>query len=281
MVNYFPKTINEAIGILNKEKVKIIGGGTDLMVKYRQDAGIPPSFACPLMFTNRLLELKSISIGKNAMKIGAGATLKHLIEFNGTPEVFKGILLQMASRAIRNEATLAGNIANASPAGDTLPFLYAVDAVIKVISINEEKEIPIREFITGPGHTVLNGNEIISEIKFHIPKITHYKYRKAGGRQSDAISKLSFLGTANKSNGIIEDIRIAFGSVAPTVIRNINIESKLRDAINANSEEDINKSIEEYNTLIRPIDDQRSRAEYRRQCSVNLLNGFIAMICCG
>lgn len=278
MVNYYPKTLSEALSVLSEKKVRPMAGGTDLMVRHRSIAGVLPELSSEMLFLNGLSELKKITVSDNSLVIGAGVTLEEIRVHEKTPEIFKEILGLMASFAIRHEGTLAGNIGNASPAADSLPFLYISDARITVQSVEGEEEIPLCEYISGPGKTVRNDNQLITRIT--VPLIPHstYSYKKVGGRRSDAISKLSFAAIAKHEEGVLQDVRVAFGSVAPTVIRDRGLEENLIDALNSKSSVKIDEIVEAYNSLIVPIDDQRSTAGYRKRCSLNLLQSFIGSL---
>jgi CO/xanthine dehydrogenase FAD-binding subunit len=208
----------------------------------------------------------------------------------------KTAIEEMASPAIRHVATIGGNIGNASPAGDTLTILYVYNTIVVLESVDGLRKVPIDEYIIGPGQTTKRDNELIKEI---IMKDVDYKgfyYEKVGGRRSDAISKLSFIGLYSRDEqGIINDIRIAFGSVFKTVVRSRTLEKKLIKAVNEEeakllknerlsriidliSEYSIQTVIDKYDKRIVPIDDQRSNAKYRKACSISLLKSFLNMI---
>ena len=180
----------------------------------------------------------------------------------------------MASPPSRNLASIGGNICNASPAGDTLPYLYAMDAQVVLQSTDGERIIPIAGFITGPKQTDLKNSELLTKIIIPQTEFDINMYRKIGQRKGMSLTKAAFLGMANVADGKIQDIRIAFGSVAPTVVRSGEIEQ----SIVGKSTKDIVKNISEisrqYAALIRPIDDARSSAAYRKKVSLRLLEEF-------
>lgn len=279
MVNHIATTLSEALKYLAKEPHKIMAGGTDLMVQHHAWSGTVSTYDQPLLMTRPINELSYIKevndSGVDYLCIGANTTLEELLQSEKIPHLFHKVLKEMASINIRHEATIAGNIANASPAGDTLPFLYLMDAIIVVQSLNHMRMIPISKFITGVRKIDLRDHELITEIRFVKRLFTHDTYTKIGGRLANSISKVSFIGMARIDNQIVKDFRIAFGSVSPTIIREPVIERQFQkitiDELKVNKE----KIIEQYQTLIRPITDQRSNEMYRRQISINLLSEWI------
>jgi CO/xanthine dehydrogenase FAD-binding subunit len=181
----------------------------------------------------------------------------------------------MASPPSRNLATLGGNICNASPAGDTLPFLYAADAELLMENHEFERRIAIEDFITGPKQTDLKPDELLTDIiipDINFP-VTYYK--KVGQRRGMSLTKASFHGLADVLDGYVEDLRMAFGSVAPTVVRSRDIENSLiGESVNSlkNRYQEI---LELYEPLIQPIDDARSSAMYRKNVCFNILKDFL------
>ena len=198
-----------------------------------------------------------------------------ILEHVDTPILLKKSIDIIASPALRNIATVAGNIGNASPAGDTLPILYALNAKIVLLSKDSTRTLPIEEVITGPRKTVMQKDELIKEIILPIQTFTATSFVKVGGRKADAISKVSFTGAVTIKEDMITDIRIAFGAVAPVVVRNREIENSMIDMSPAQIKENMQDIVSSYEIFIRPIDDQRSNKKYRKQVAINLLNDFL------
>lgn len=272
---YFPTTWDEALEIRSRTNILVYAGGTDLMVKNKREAPLLPSFNQPVMFIGKLPELQHIQVKNNKIVIGAGCTYDIILRSKEIPEILKQAIKEIASPAIRNIGTLAGNICNASPAGDTLPVLYALDAVLQLVSKESSREVPIEEFILGPRKTVLQQHEILKGVHFSTPHFTGQYYKKVGARKADAISKLSFVGLINLKENVIQDLRITFGAVAPTVVRSKEVEKKLIGMSVQDIKTNIDAVIEKYNYLITPIDDQRSTAFYRKTVSLRLLSNFL------
>ena len=277
MVNsYIPETYKQALEMLASDNLTILAGGTDLMVKTRKWSGLAPGFKGDVLFVSQLKELDYIRREEGKIRIGATTTLEKLLYDEITPELLKAAITQMASPGIRHTATLAGNIGNASPAGDSLPVLYILNAKIVLESIEAERILPIEEFILGPGAKDKKSEEMIREIIIDDVKFDFIMYEKAGGRKSDAISKVSFAGAFTSSSGMVHDIRIAFGAVGPTIIRMPDYEMQLKKT-NVWDLVRMSDIIQDnYEPGIQPINDQRSTAEYRKTCALNILGKFLS-----
>jgi CO/xanthine dehydrogenase FAD-binding subunit len=270
-----PKSFAEALQIRAEKRSTPFAGGTDLMVKHRRCYCTSPDFGVPLLLLNRIEEIRGIADKVDFVKIGAGTTLTGIFKSEIAPKPLRAAIARMASVATRNIATIGGNICNASPAGDTLPPLYAMDAEVVLESVRGERVIPIDEFIEGVGKIDLAPDELLRDI--FVPKMDFNKidYKKVGTRRATALSKLSFIGLARIEGSEISDIRVAFGAVAPTVVRSREIE---RSVVGMKIEESsaIFDTLENgYSRLIRPIDDQRSTADYRKKTCLRLLEKFI------
>ena len=275
MVRHFiPSSLEEALKILDKEKVEIIAGGTDLMVQRKRWADMVPDFEQTINIIN-IPELSFIEAKDGKLHIGATTSMTDIMEHPKTPQLLKDAIYDIASPALRNMATIAGNIGNASPAGDTLPILYVMNAKLVLQSLIATRTVPINEVITGPRKTILKPNELIKEIIIPLTDFTTSSFVKVGGRKADAISKVSFTGAVALEGEIVQDIRIAFGAVGPTVIRDKEIETKMIE-MNVNQIKDnLDVVLDSYGEIISPIDDQRSNKEYRKHVALNLLMDFL------
>lgn len=273
-----PETLREALELRKQSDCLPIAGGTDLMVQKARGFALKPDFNKPLLFIGHLSELQQITIENNQVHIGAGVLLSDLIKSDKIPAVFKEAISLMASPPSRNIATIGGNICNASPAGDTLPYLYAVDAILVLKSSQAERKIPVGAFITDPGKTYLASDEILTEIIVPDKKFGVSYYRKVGTRKGMSLSKASFTGLADIENSNVTDIRIAFGSVAPTIVRSRKIEASIIGKPVSEIKTAIPEIVKKYTPLIRPIDDARSSAAYRKKVSLRLLEDFLKNI---
>ncbi len=275
---FYPRTLADCL-ILRREKkdTMIIAGGTDIMVVKKK--------AQHMIFINRIDELKVVMKKGEFLRVGAAATYTDLIADERIPDVLRKAMQNIAAPAIRNAGTVGGNICNASPAGDTLPVLYVLSAVIVKASLSEEdmiveQRIPIEDFILGIRKIELKENEIVTAIEIPVRAFenqTKVTYEKVGARQAQAISKLSFAALMRVEDETITDLRIAFGSVGITVIRRKELEEKLIGKSIKEIESLKDEILEEYAEYIRPIDDQRSTAVYRSKVCLNLLADFLTV----
>ncbi|HOJ45188.1 MAG TPA: FAD binding domain-containing protein [Bacilli bacterium] len=270
-----PKTLQEALTYLSEGTFKIMAGGTDLMIQKRSTAGLPPKIGQDVIYLFNLAELRYVSRGDGYLKIGAMTPLEDIYHHPDTPELLKKVIYEMASPGIRHMATMAGNIGNASPAGDSLVALYVLDARIKLQSISGERILPISDVIIGVRKTIIRPDELIAEILIPVDNFNVIVWRKVGGRRADAISKVSFAALIKRNAEVIKDIRIAFGAVSPTVVRSRQIEAELNGKSITELRNMLPSILEKYATAIRPIDDQRSSAHYRRQVASNMLRHLI------
>jgi xanthine dehydrogenase small subunit len=264
-----PRSLSDALKMLRDEGPLVpMAGCTDLYV----------SLNFGTLKDTRFLNLwgldglRTIEVRGDVLAIGALATHTDLIR---SPLVRKRIpMLAAAAREvggvqIQNRGTLGGNVANASPAGDTLPVLAAADAIVVLRSAGETRRVPFTAFYTGYRQSVRRAGELI--VSFEIPAIRGAQwFRKVGTRAAQAISKVVIAGVAPSTGSGQADgsIRIALGSVAPTVVRARRTEAAL--AAGATLEDAQRTLLDE----IAAIDDIRSTAEYRRRVAANLLARF-------
>lgn len=267
---YRPQSLREAFAVRARTHAVPFSGGTDLMVRYRNRAGVLPEFPWPVLYLNHLEELKGIIAGQKQLVIKAGTTLTDIEQEPFVPTLLRRAVSQMAAPALRNLGTLAGNVCNASPAGDALCALYALEADVELSSSKGSRVIPVSDFVLGPGKTALADDEILTAVRLDRRSFNMVFYRKVGTRKANALSKLSVCGLAALRNGRIDDFRIAFGAVGPTVVRSRETEK----LIIGSSAEDVRTQLAswkaDYDACITPIDDQRSTAGYRKEVALRL-----------
>ena len=180
---------------------------------------------------------------------------------------------ETGSIATQNRGTLGGNIANASPAADSPPAMLVYDAELELISTRGPRFVSYHGFHTAYKKMDLAEDELLSAI--HLPRRTavwRQYYRKVGTRRAQAISKVCFAGAALVESGVLRDVRIALGSVAPMPLRCVQTEEVLRG-------QQLNAAIVAaaqiaFDLEIAPIDDMRSTARYRARVARNLLAEF-------
>jgi CO/xanthine dehydrogenase FAD-binding subunit len=270
-----PGTLEEALRLHASEPGSWlpIAGGTDVMVLYA--AG--KLQARKLVNIGGLHELRNIEAASDEVRIGAGCTYTELRQHSVIRNEFP--LLTRAAAwtggiANQNRGTLGGNIANASPAGDSLPVLLVYDADLILVSSRGERRIPYRTFHTGYKKTLLAAGELIHSICMPRNLAGYASYaKKVGARNAQAISKVFLAATAHVSNATITDVRLAAGSVGPIPIRLTRTELALAGQTIDNSLlEAAGKTMAEE---IEPIDDIRSTAGYRTAVLRNLLGEFL------
>lgn len=226
---YAPATLEEALDILTTQsgKLKILAGGTDLMLDMRHKkynlAGI--------VDVSNLAELKKITVENGLVRIGSMVTFSQLANSSLLKERVS-FLAEAASLVgspqIRNQGTIGGNIANASPAADSVVPLVALGAVLTVASKKEIKEVPLTQLLTGVGENNLTARELITEIKFRLPDAgTKSIFVKFGRRNALSIARISIALLVEHDTVVITDARVALGAVAPNPCRATELEKLL------------------------------------------------------
>jgi len=251
------------LGELPLQETHLLAGGTDLFPRYEQHK-LP--FPAHLVDLKHLPELRGIRLEGDGLWLGAGITISELRESELVRELAPPLWQsthQFAGVQIRNRATLGGNICNASPAGDTLPPLYALKARARLVSPAGERELPLAEFILGPGQTALEPGEILLGIE--IPDAAAGFFEKVGLREAMAISVVNLAGAYHIVNGQIKNLVLAAGAVAPTVVT----LDECAQAWSAGASMDEVLSL--VDRAISPIDDIRASAAYRRLVLKNLV----------
>ncbi len=266
-----PTSLYEAYEILARRgsKATIIAGGTDLMVALNARSLGADEF----IDIWRLNELRGVVDEGETIRIGALTTYTQLIK---SPLIQQSLpTLVDSSRTIgaiqiQNRGTIGGNIVNASPAGDTLPVLAAFDAEVEIGSVRGVRRIGFNLFYTGYRKTVLEQDELLLAVRSRklMPGERSF-FLKVGARRAQAISKIVMAVNVVSSGTKIDSIRIALGSVAPTVIRAVQTESLLANEIL--DETIIEKARKTISREIAPITDVRSTEHYRRTVTGNAL----------
>ncbi|WP_026565367.1 FAD binding domain-containing protein [Bacillus sp. UNC41MFS5] len=279
ITSYRFEHLDDTLSQLNKEDCAIMAGGTDVMVLHKSRRGVAPKIPKPIIFIDHLSELKRVYQNEKDLHIGACCTYSDLLEARLIPVPLKDAIRTIAAPAIRNRGTLGGNICNASPAGDTLPLLYVYNAKLVLRSVKGDRVVAISDFIQGPRRIGRNQNEILAEII--LPSVleegAQVVFEKVGNRNADAIAKVGFAGYIRINAARIDDVRFAFGAVGPTMVRSIDIEKKLVGKTIPLADADIAQVVAAFGKIIRPIDDQRSTAAYRKTVALNLLRYFLSM----
>ena len=261
---FTPTSVREALRMLDGEAALTpMAGCTDLYVALNFGTLKETNF----LNLWELDDLRRIETRGTVLSIGALATYTEIINSRAVRSrlpMLAAASSEIGGPQIQNRGTLGGNVANASPAGDTLPILAAVDAIVLLKSVHGDRRVPFGEFYTGYRRSVLQKDELIAAVEIPAVKGRQW-FRKVGTRAVQAISKVVMAGV---DPGRGEAPRVAVGSVAPTVVRLPSTEAALGSG--ASIDEARRVLLDE----IAPIDDVRSTAEYRRQVAANLLGDF-------
>lgn len=276
-----PSSLEQAAEYLRTGEVTILAGGTDLMP---QSQGGRLQIKRTLMNIHHIEALKGITIEDGAIRIGALATITEIMQ-SKLVQKHLPILVEacdhFASDQIRNAATLGGNICNASPAGDTLVPLIALDAEVELASKPNgslaRRRLPLAEFFTGPGKTRRGAAELLSGVRIPLPKANHYsRFFKFGTRPALDISTISIAIAGILQNGALSDVRVAFGAVAPVPMRAPRTEQALEGKrLDAACIEAIAGVARDEVT---PIDDIRATAWYRKELIHNITKRMLAHV---
>jgi carbon-monoxide dehydrogenase medium subunit len=267
-----PRSLPEAYELLTGAPLTPIAGGTDLMVRITGEIGSPPERILDL---SRLAELRGIAVANGSLTLGAMTTYTEIRRSAAIAEhlpVLQEVSATIGAIQIQNRGTLGGNIANASPAGDTLPVLLAVDATIVVGGLRGEREVPADQFWTGYRKTDMAPDELILRTRVPLPADRKVVFRKVGTRRAQAISKVVMTVSWRESDagGGWRDVRLALGSVAERPIRARATEALLEGS--APSPGVADRAAASVAAEIHPIDDVRSTADYRRMVTARILH---------
>ena len=268
-----PKTLQSALELLARyaPQAKILAGGTDLVGHLKFGKRTPAH----LIDIKRLDELKSISQG-TIIKIGAGNNFKTVQDCFAGSITYAGLyesIYSIGKTQVLNMGTVGGNLANGSPKADTAPPLLTYDARIKLVSLNRERTLDLKEFHTGPNKTVMAANEILAEIEFDtLPSHTSSAFEKTARVGAD-ISKITCAVTVVREGSVCISCRIACGAAAPVPMRTPRTEELLNG--NAVEKQLIEKVALQVGQEIDPPAWGRTSQDYRRHMvAVMFTDGF-------
>lgn len=272
---YVPKSLEEALSIRKETGAHPLAGGSDLMVQYKQGLGITPVFPFPVMIISSLDDLKGIeALEDGSILIRALSTPAEIASFEGMPYPVRCAASRMGAVALRNTATIGGNLGNASPKGDLPQPLILLDATVVLKSQDGEREMKVDDFILGSKKTALADDEIIYAVRIPRVEYTHVYYRKIGTRRANAISKLSLSALARVEDGVVVDFRAASGAAGPKVIRSHETEDILKGHGVDEMDSLMPAILEGWNNAISP----HAMPEYRRATTRRMLEHFLSSI---
>ena len=277
-----PRSLEEAAEILRAGKVTVLAGGTDLMPQTQSGK---LQFQPVLMNVRHVPELQGIAQIDGVVRIGALVTITELLESALVRERLN-LLWQacdhFASDQIRNAATVGGNLCNASPAGDTLVPLLALDAQVvlaaKPNGTLETRRVPLGEFLLGPGRTCRAAAELLAAVEVPLAPLGFAgEFYKHGTRPGLDISAISIAAGARRDGKVMRQVRIALGAVAPTPVRARRAEAMLEGA--SWSEKAVEGAVRVALEEVHPISDLRASDWYRRELIRNMLNRVLNHVC--
>lgn len=264
MTDYLrPKMLDEVLQALSdRPELSIVAGGTDWMVPVRGGTLLPKG----VLNVFRVEELRQIAGGKGTLEIGACVTVARLLK---TKEIFEGAPLlwkaadRFASPLVRARATVGGNLVNASPAADLSLALLASDAQVNLASRRGRRSLPVEQFVLGVRKTALQPGELVVSVTVPLRAGQVTRFEKSGTRPALEISAAAVAFAATVKDGRVLEPRIACGAVAPVPMRATGAEAlvagKVLDA------DLIEACAVKAASEIRPIDDLRATARYRRR----------------
>ncbi len=276
-----PSSIAEAAQLLQHGDVTIVAGGTDLTPQIEAGAR---QFAATLLNIQRIEEMRGVSVSDGRYRIGGLTTVTDILE-SKTLAAEVPVLVEaadhFASPQIRNAATLAGNLCNASPAGDMCIPLLLLDAEVELASWAEgsvsTRRVALSDFFTGPGKSVLKAGELLTAIEFDQPSAGFKaSFQKSGPRPALEISTVSMGVAAVLTDGELTGVRVAIGAVAPIPLRATKTESVLEGQ--SLDEGLVNRAAEAVQNEVKPIDDVRASAWYRKHLTGVYIRRALALL---
>jgi xanthine dehydrogenase FAD-binding subunit len=277
-----PTVLIQALAVLaGPGGTTVLAGGTDLMPQSNAGRLRP---AATLLNIRRIEALDLIVVDGGTLVIGSLVTIARLQKDALVREhapVLAQVAEQFASQQIRNSATLGGNICNASPAGDMLPALLALDAELELASLAKDgtvstRRVPIDGFFTGPGRTKREAHELLTAVRVPQPAAGQLaKFYKAGTRPALDISTIAIAFAARRdSESRLHGVRLALGAVAPIPMRarraEALLEGKVLDAALADA------AAKAAAGEAQPIDDVRASAWYRKELLHNMTRRMLS-----
>ena len=270
-----PVSLAEAYAIAAGAEHRPLAGGTDLLVQITGGIGPPPDRVLDLW---RLDELRGIVVRDGALELGALTTFSEIRASAACREHAPALVdaaATIGAAQIQNRGTLGGNVMNASPAGDTLPVLLALDAELVAGGEAGERTIPAAAFWPAYRRTAVRPDELLVRIRLPLVADRRQRFRKVGTRRAQAISKVvvALAFRSEPRSDVWRDVRLAFGSVAATPIRAAAAEAALEGE--RPTESTAERAVAALVDELRPIDDVRSTAAYRRAVAGRVLRRLV------
>lgn len=267
-VYHRPTGLAEVLSLMQEvSPAVLVAGCTDFIPALRKGVWSYPD-GIGLIDLRQVPELTGITRDDNTLVIGGATRLKEIVASQLIQEqvpLLAQAVQEMASLQVRNSATIGGNLCTASPAADTAPPLLALKAELNLLdSQGQEERLPLSDFFTGPGQTVLGPDRLLTAIHIPIPAQNARFYRKKMGlRKAFTISVISMALQASVQKDRLQDVALAFGAVAPTPMRATEVEQLLEGQ--ALSPDLLDQAAALAARAVNPISDVRASADYRRE----------------
>ena len=271
---YFaPKTIREALILLERygSEAKIIAGGTDLVSQMKMGKRTPAY----IIDIKRIKELQYMA-GDKGLKIGAGNNFRTVMNFLAASVPYAGLyeaIRSIGKTQVLNMATIGGNLCNGSPKADTAPPLLTYDARIKLVCLDGERILALKDFHSGPNRTIMEANELMTEIQLdRLPEGSSSAFEKKARVGAD-ISKITCAVTVARDGDVCRSCRIALGAAAPVPMRAFQAEGMLTGKTVNNPL--IEKTSQQVAQEINPPTSGRTDPKYRRRlAAIMFKDGF-------
>ncbi|MBQ0038290.1 MAG: FAD binding domain-containing protein [Clostridiales bacterium] len=275
---FVPQTLQEALEIRKQYHAIPLAGGSDLMVAGSMGAGVTPKFAGDVVVITNLPELKGIrELDDGSVEIGACTTSAEIAASELVHPLVRDAASRMGAIALRNSATIGGNIGNASPKGDMPQPLILLDAEVVLRSADGERRMLVDEYIIATKKTALRDDELIVSVVIPKQSFTHIFYRKIGMRRANAISKLTLSAAATVKDGVVVDFRASSGAAGPKVARC----RKAEEILIGKKISELNTCKEEFLDAWNGVISPHAMPEYRRNTTRRLLTHFIDALAAG
>ena len=275
---FIPQTLDEALEIRKAYHPIPLAGGSDLMVAGSRGAGVTPAFKGDVMLIGNLSELKGIRENADgSVEIGAATTSAEIAASPLVHPLLRDAASRMGAIALRNSATIGGNIGNASPKGDMPQPLILLDAEVVLTSKDGERRMLVDDYIIATKKTAIRDDELITRVVIPKHDFTHIFFRKIGMRRANAISKLTLSAAAIVKDGVVVDFRASSGAAGPKVARSRKAEELLIGKKVTELAQVKDSFLDAWNEVISP----HAMPEYRRNTTRRMLSYFIDALIAG
>ncbi|MDD5906533.1 MAG: FAD binding domain-containing protein [Clostridiales bacterium] len=275
---FIPQTLDEALEIRKAYHPIPLAGGSDLMVAGSRGAGVTPAFKGDVMLIGNLSELKGIRENADgSVEIGAATTSAEIAASPLVHPLLRDAASRMGAIALRNSATIGGNIGNASPKGDMPQPLILLDAEVVLTSKDGERRMLVDDYIIATKKTAIRDDELITKVIIPKHDFTHIFFRKIGMRRANAISKLTLSAAAIVKDGVVVDFRASSGAAGPKVARSRKAEELLIGKKVTELAQVKDSFLDAWNEVISP----HAMPEYRRNTTRRMLSYFIDALIAG